>query len=88
MRDDPRFAAGRRPSDRAAARTRCGIARRIGEYWLAVADYDDAVLAEVTATNPVSVIGVRDVTLDEVYLYHVRGAGHHAAAAAVERHSA
>jgi ABC-2 type transport system ATP-binding protein len=58
------------------------------EYWLAVDDYDEGVLAEVAASNRVSVIGTRDVTLDEVYLYHVRGAGHYAAAAAVERHSA
>ncbi len=59
-----------------------------GEYWLAVADYDDSVPQEVTAKNRVSVIGVRDVTLDEVYLYHVRGNGHDAIATAVERPSA
>ncbi len=58
------------------------------EYWLAVSDYDESVLAEVTAKNQVGVIGVRDITLDEIYLYHVRGTGHHAAAAVVERHSA
>jgi ABC-2 type transport system ATP-binding protein len=62
--------------------------RQGDEYWLAIADYDDAVLEEVTAKNRVTVIAVRDVTLDEVYLYHVRGAGNHVATAFVERHSA
>ena len=62
--------------------------RKDGEYWLAIADYDDAVLEEVKAKNPVNVIGVREVTLDEVYLYHVRGNGHDAIAAFVERPSA
>ena len=62
--------------------------RQGDEYCLAVADYDDTVLDEFKANNRVSVIGVRDVTLDEVYLYHVRGSGHHAVATAVERHTA
>jgi ABC-2 type transport system ATP-binding protein len=58
------------------------------EYCLAVGDYDESVLAELTAKNQVGVIGVRDITLDEVYLYHVRGTGQYARAAVVERHSA
>ena len=62
--------------------------RKGDEHWLAVADCDDTVVQEVAGRNRVGVIGVRDVTLDEVYLYHVRGAGQHAAAAGVERHSA
>jgi ABC-2 type transport system ATP-binding protein len=61
--------------------------RQGDEYWLAIADYDDAVPAEVTAKNRVKVIAVREVTLDEVYLYHVRGAGQNVATAAVERPS-
>jgi len=63
-------------------------ARQGEEYWLAVPDYDDRVAAEVAAKNRVQVIAVREPTLDEVYLYYVRGAGHHDIAAALEGHSA
>ncbi|HEX4146313.1 MAG TPA: ABC transporter ATP-binding protein [Pirellulales bacterium] len=62
--------------------------KKEGEYWLAIADYDDAALAKFKAKNRLGVIAVRDVTLDEVYLYHVRGSAQHAAATAVERSSA
>jgi ABC-2 type transport system ATP-binding protein len=59
-----------------------------GEYWLAVANYDESAIDELKTKNRVSVIGVREVTLDEVYLYHVQGAGHRAIATTVERRPA
>ena len=56
--------------------------------WSCSAPNDESVLGELTARNPSRVIGVRDVTLDELYLYHVRGSSRDAAAATLERHSA
>jgi ABC-2 type transport system ATP-binding protein len=57
------------------------------EFWLAVTAFDEPMLEDFTTKNRLKVIAVRGASLEELYLYYVREAGHHDNNAAVERPS-